>query len=97
MPASQTPAYDVDFWSDELILNPYRHYDAMRALGPAVWLSRNNAWALTRYLAKLEITVLLEALLRRVVRFIAANPQRRPHNTLRGLKSLDVHLIGNSQ
>jgi hypothetical protein len=42
MPASQTPAYDVDFWSDELILNPYPHYDAMRALGPAVWLSRGE-------------------------------------------------------
>jgi len=25
-----------DFWSDEVILNPYGHYDALRSLGPAV-------------------------------------------------------------
>jgi cytochrome P450 len=43
------PTFEPDFWSDEVILNPYPHYERMRALGPAVWLARNGAWALTRY------------------------------------------------
>jgi len=49
MVAIQAPTSDLDFWSDEVILNPYPHYDLLRSLGPAVWLSRNKAWALTRY------------------------------------------------
>jgi len=49
MAANQTPSYGVDFWSDHVILNPYPHYEAMRATGSAVWLTQNNAWALTRY------------------------------------------------
>jgi cytochrome P450 len=43
------PTYDADFWSDDVILNPYPHYDALRTLGPAVWLEKNQVWALTRY------------------------------------------------
>ena len=42
------------------------------------------------HLAKIEMTVLLEALVRRVIRFEVANPVRRPHNTLRGLASLET-------
>jgi cytochrome P450 len=49
MAAHQTPSYGVDSWSDDVILNPYPHYEAMRAIGSAVWLTRNNAWTLTRY------------------------------------------------
>lgn len=44
-----TVRFDADFWSDAVILDPYPHYDQMRAAGPAVWLTHNNAWALTRY------------------------------------------------
>jgi cytochrome P450 len=47
--SERAPRYEVDFWSDEVILDPYPHYDRMRALGPAVWLERNGAWALTTY------------------------------------------------
>ena len=43
------PSFEADFWSDAVILDPYPHYDRLRAAGPAVWLARNNAWALTRY------------------------------------------------
>lgn len=43
------PTFELDFWSDEVILNPYPHYDALRALGPAVWLEKNQVWALTHY------------------------------------------------
>jgi len=43
------PTCEIDFWSDAVILDPYPHYDHLRALGPAVWLERNHVWALTRY------------------------------------------------
>lgn len=46
---STVPNFDADFWSDEVILDPYPHYDRMRAAGPVVWLPQNEAWALTRY------------------------------------------------
>ena len=50
MPTS-APAYDVDFYSDEFIWNPWPHYAAMRALGPVVWLPRYGNYALTRHAA----------------------------------------------
>ena len=43
------PHYDEDLWSDEVILDPYPHYARLRALGPAVWLTQNQAWVLPRY------------------------------------------------
>jgi cytochrome P450 len=49
MSAPLPPTFTHDFWSDEVILDPYPHYDEMRALGPVVWLSHNRAWALTHY------------------------------------------------
>lgn len=50
MPDVRTmPTFEPDFWSDEVILNPYPHYDALRALGPVVWLEKNQVWALTHY------------------------------------------------
>ncbi len=46
---ASVPTFDGDFWSDEVILNPYPYYQQLRDAGPAVWLSRHNAWALTRF------------------------------------------------
>ena len=46
---SPIPVFDGDFWSDEVILTPYPHYETLRDLGAAVWLARHDAWALTRY------------------------------------------------
>lgn len=43
------PTFELDFWSDEVILDPYPHYETLRALGPAVWLSKNQVWALTHH------------------------------------------------
>lgn len=43
------PSYDVDFYSDSFIREPWRHYAAMRALGPLVWLPQHGNYALTRY------------------------------------------------
>jgi len=41
--------FDGDFWSDELILDPYPHYQAMREGGSVVWLSQHGAYAMPRY------------------------------------------------
>jgi len=47
--AFAAPAFDRDFWSDEVILDPYPVYAELRELGPAVWLKVNGCWALTHY------------------------------------------------
>src|SRR5882757_4915586 len=43
------PAYDVDFYSDDFIRNPWPHYAAMRAMGALVWLPQHGNYAVTRY------------------------------------------------
>ena len=43
------PTYRPDIYSREAILDPYPHYDRMRALGPVVRLSRQRVLAVTRY------------------------------------------------
>jgi cytochrome P450 len=43
------PVYKDDFWSDEVILDPYPVYDNLRRLGPVVWMERHSAYALTSY------------------------------------------------
>jgi cytochrome P450/ferredoxin-NADP reductase len=43
------PVYDADFYSDDFIRNPWPHYEAMRELGPVVWLPQHENYALTRH------------------------------------------------
>lgn len=43
------PVYDVDFYSDDFIRNPWPHYAEIRALGPVVWLPQHENYALVRY------------------------------------------------
>jgi cytochrome P450 len=43
------PAYDIEYYSDEVIRDPYPHYAAMRALGPVVYLPRLGNYATTQY------------------------------------------------
>lgn len=43
------PTSTIDFWSDAVIAEPYPHYEALRALGPAVWLENHSAWAVVRH------------------------------------------------
>jgi cytochrome P450 len=68
-------------------------FDIQRRAGDHLGFGMGTHSCAGMHLAKLEITVLLEALCKRVVRLEASNPQRRAHNTLRGLKSLQVRAI----
>jgi cytochrome P450 len=43
------PSSAMDFWSEEVLASPFSHYKELRDLGPAVWLSRHDAWAVTRH------------------------------------------------
>ena len=43
------PVYDIDFYSDEVIRNPWEHYRRMRELGAVVWLPRLGNFAVTRH------------------------------------------------
>lgn len=45
----KTPVSDIDLWSDAILEDPYPAYAALRDLGPAVWMSRHEAWAVTRF------------------------------------------------
>lgn len=44
----RAPTYDVDYYSDAVIADPWPHYAAMRALGPVVYLPRHDAYAMVR-------------------------------------------------
>lgn len=46
---SNAPTSDIDLWSDGVLENPYPFYRKLRDLGPAVWLSKHNVWAVVRY------------------------------------------------
>ncbi|MBR9862914.1 MAG: cytochrome P450 [Rhodobacteraceae bacterium] len=43
------PSYDIDFYSDEVIQDPYPVYEKMRAIGPVVYLPQHDLYALPRY------------------------------------------------
>ena len=43
------PVYEIDFYSDDVILDPYPHYAALRALGPVVFIPQLGNYAITRY------------------------------------------------
>ena len=49
------PAYDIDFYSDEVIRNPWQHYRRMRELGAVVWLPRLGNFAVTRHAESLQV------------------------------------------
>jgi cytochrome P450 len=43
------PRFDGDLYTDAAIADPYPIYRAIRDLGPAVWLSAHDAWAIGRF------------------------------------------------
>jgi cytochrome P450 len=46
---SDIPSYRKDIYATKAILEPYPHYERMRALGPVVWLAKQRVYALPRY------------------------------------------------
>ena len=47
--ANGIPISDIDFYCDEAIRNPYPVYEELRALGPVVYLSKHDLYALPNY------------------------------------------------
>lgn len=47
--SSTIPTYRPDVYSREAILDPYPHYERLRALGPVVRLAKQRVLAVTRY------------------------------------------------
>jgi len=43
------PTYDVDLFADDALAEPYEHYRIVRDLGPVVWLSALDMYAVARY------------------------------------------------
>lgn len=43
------PVFDGDLYADEVIRDPYPIYERLRELGPVVWLSQLQVYALPRY------------------------------------------------
>jgi cytochrome P450 len=43
------PTYDADLFTDEALAEPYGHYQALRDLGPVVWLDAHGVYAVARY------------------------------------------------
>ncbi|MFD5122220.1 cytochrome P450 [Streptomyces sp. NPDC058385] len=46
---SKPPTSDVDFFADEVVLDPHPVHAELRDLGPVVHLPKNDVYALTRY------------------------------------------------
>lgn len=51
----QAAHYTKDFYGDAFILDPLTHYAEMRALGPVVWLTKQNAFAATTFDAVTDV------------------------------------------
>src|SRR3990167_8579107 len=45
----QLPVFDDDLYADAVIRDPYPVYARLRAMGPVVWLSQHQVYALPRY------------------------------------------------
>ena len=45
----QFPESDIDLFRPDALLDPYPLYEELRAIGPAVWLSRLGVFAIPRY------------------------------------------------
>ena len=43
------PVYEADLYCDEVLEDPYPHYQALRDLGPAVWLPAHGFYAISRF------------------------------------------------
>ena len=59
------PTSGIDFFSDEVIMDPYPVYAELRELGPVVYLSRNDLYIVARYKEVSEV-------LRQPLRFVSS-------------------------
>ncbi len=59
------PASDIDFFSDEVIKDPYPVYAELRELGPVVYMARNDLYLVARYKEVSEV-------LRQPLRFVSS-------------------------
>jgi len=49
------PSSEIDLFSDEAVRDPYDRYRELRDAGPAVYLEKNQAWAVTRFQGVREV------------------------------------------
>jgi cytochrome P450/ferredoxin-NADP reductase len=61
----QAPSLEIDFYSDEVILDPYPVYQQLRDTGPVVYLPKNDLYALSRYAEVSDV-------LRQPLRFVSS-------------------------
>lgn len=54
---------DVDFWSDEVILDLYMYYDWFCDCGFVVWLSCYDVWVIIYYLVVCDVLLLFDVFL----------------------------------
>jgi cytochrome P450 len=47
--STNSPRFDLDLYTDAAIADPYPIYRKIRDLGPAVWLTAHDAWAIGRF------------------------------------------------
>lgn len=64
-PPSSIPVSGIDFYSDEVIRDPYPVYAALREMGPVVYLEKHDLYALPRYNEVSEV-------LRQPLRFVSS-------------------------
>lgn len=78
---------------DERRYREPERFDIERKPGDHMGFGAGTHLCAGMHLAKLEMTMLLEALIRRVASFQVREVERRAHNTLRGLHRLDVSVV----
>lgn len=44
-----TPVSDIDFYSDEVVSDPYPVYEKLREMGPVVYMAKNDLYLVARY------------------------------------------------
>ena len=67
-----SPAFETDLYTDAAIADPFPLYRAIRDLGPAVWVSAHDMWAIGRY-ADVRAALLADGVLLSG-RGVSANP-----------------------
>lgn len=92
--AESAPSYAEDIFSLDGIRHPYAHYRAIRDTGGAVWLPQHKLFAIGRHsylgmhLARLEMSAILEAMIRHVSDIQIENTEFATITSLHGLERM---------